>query len=831
MGIFDFLKSTPERHRSNEHEVVYRETFDSIIRDAMAQNQNEFRDYQILESYKQMWSRGLDFSKGFCFYVLAVALKSWTDNKKAKAFKQHGEWTHGLKLTAIFLKELMFTEAELLTIAETLKRFRDSEMYTFNIPGMLLIYKIQNHVRQHGLTPEIRNALELLVIKENEYISADEIKQNERIIFLLQGDPNLEVNAFDVWGKRVQEFLREIDETQRERWLKLFSLAKQSSGKSSPSQKWLKQADQLLKELGYQDFSLKLQEWLAVVKGRLQEIHKSKDDRWDFLRNDNHEIFKGLIWCAGLFNDPALNATLDDYALWAYKKKPGIGPISARTGTAAMFAFSLLPTKDGVSRLSKFRMKIKNNTILKSINKILRTVAKKNNVSLEEIEEFSVPDHGVQNGEFWMEMDDCLARYGVESGELSWERNGKSLKSTPADIKGKFGAEIKALKNQIKDIEALLPVIRGRLEQSYLGQRSWNFRGWTELYLDHPLSSIVARKLIWHFSLGDQKAQAMFIGDVFLNPEGEEINWINNDAVNVQLWHPIGFPTDQILAWRTFLTKREIVQPFKQAFREVYLLTDAELVTDTYSNRFAAHVLRQHQFAALCRQRSWSYHLMGNWDSHNTPVLNIPAWNMMAEFYVNADWDSGEQGVNAAGIFNYILTDQVRFGRDGQTISLHDVPALLFSEVMRDVDLFVGVTSIGNDPAWQDSGDVFQNRYWNEYSFNDLSESAKIRSQVLQSIIPQLKIARQCSFDKKFLRVTGSLRTYKIHMGSGNILMEPDDQYLCIVPEGRTKTAEKVFLPFEGDTLLSIILSKAFLLAADDKITDQTIVRQINRKV
>jgi hypothetical protein len=37
-------------------------------------------------------------------------------------------------------------------------------------------------------------------------------------------------------------------------------------------------------------------------------------------------------------------------------------------------------------------------------------------------------------------------------------------------------------------------------------------------------------------------------------------------------------------------------------------------------------------------------------------------------------------------------------------------------------------------------------------------------------------------------------------------------------------------LPFEGDNVLSIILSKAFLLAADDKITDPTILRQINHR-
>jgi hypothetical protein len=26
------------------------------------------------------------------------------------------------------------------------------------------------------------------------------------------------------------------------------------------------------------------------------------------------------------------------------------------------------------------------------------------------------------------------------------------------------------------------------------------------------------------------------------------------------------------------------------------------------------------------------------------------------------------------------------------------------------------------------------------------------------------------------------VRTYRIYLGSGNILMEPNDQYLCIVP-------------------------------------------------
>lgn len=82
--------------------------------------------------------------------------------------------------------------------------------------------------------------------------------------------------------------------------------------------------------------------------------------------------------------------------------------------------------------------------------------------------------------------------------------------------------------------------------------------------------------------------------------------------------------------------------------------------------------------------------------------------------------------------------------------------------------------------------------------------------------------------DGNHLVVKGKKRTYKIHIGSGNILMKSNDQYLCIVPD-RPKGASKVFFPFEGDQTLSIIRSKALLLAEDDKITDKTILSQINR--
>ncbi|MFC1596544.1 hypothetical protein ACFL5Q_01170, partial [Planctomycetota bacterium] len=112
-----------------------------------------------------------------------------------------------------------------------------------------------------------------------------------------------------------------------------------------------------------------------------------------------------------------------------------------------------------------------------------------------------------------------------------------------------------------------------------------------------------------------------------------------------------------------------------------------------------------------------------------------------------------------------------------------------------------------------------------------LSETARTRKAVLEHIVPRLKIADRCTFDGRFLVVRGDLRTYRIHLGSGHARMEPNDQYLCIVPArgAASQPQNQVFLPFEGDRILSIILSKAFMLAEDVKITDSTIVSQIGK--
>ena len=221
---------------------------------------------------------------------------------------------------------------------------------------------------------------------------------------------------------------------------------------------------------------------------------------------------------------------------------------------------------------------------------------------------------------------------------------------------------------------------------------------------------------------------------------------------------------------------------------------------------------------------------MGSWDGgDNVPTIDLPRWNLRAAYWLGGG-DMGEDQTGS-GVAKYIFTDQVRFYEttDSQPTRLERVPPLAFSEVMRDVDLFVGVCSIGNDPNWVPAGDPMT-QYWQDYAFGELSISAESRREVLAILLPRLKIANRATLTPRYLIVKGSLRTYKIHLGSANILMEPNDQYLCIVADRDQTIAEarrEMFLPFEGDQMLSIILSKAFLLAEDAKVTAPTITRQI----
>jgi len=91
---------------------------------------------------------------------------------------------------------------------------------------------------------------------------------------------------------------------------------------------------------------------------------------------------------------------------------------------------------------------------------------------------------------------------------------------------------------------------------------------------------------------------------------------------------------------------------------------------------------------------------------------------------------------------------------------------------MRDVDLFVSVASIGNDPEWGTRPNAPFLDYWNNISLGELSSSGQQRRQILEGRLPKLAIRDRCRLEDGHLWVRRDRATYKIHLGSGSVPIE-----------------------------------------------------------
>jgi hypothetical protein len=490
----------------------------------------------------------------------------------------------------------------------------------------------------------------------------------------------------------------------------------------------------------------------------------------------------------------------------------------ARSEMLANAAIGVLARRGGlevVAQMARVQAKVRKKTILAGVARTLDAVAVQTGLSPEQLLERTVPTFGLG-------PDGTRVEHGLRlslGGTISFvDPAGKVRKAIPKAVREERAELLAELKATAKDLKKALPAERFRIERALATERIWRWREVCEFYLDHPLTGQYGRALIWEILQGPAGLPVQTAdGWELTDPDGRRIQ--PNSDTPVKLWHPIFATAEEVRAWRDHLMEIGLRQPFKQAFREVYLLTPAEEETRDHSRRFAGHLLRYGQAKALLTGRGWTGMSLGHWDwecGSNQAEATKEFSGLTASWGFHLEWESAHR--DDYGTASVCVSENIHFtDRRGHVAPLSEVPQLILSEALRDADLAVGVTSTGLDPHGH-------GEYWHSYGVADLSEAARVRRDALTRLLPRLAIADRAELTDRFLRVRGELRTYKIHLGSGNILMEPNDAYLCIVP----RAADHVFLPFEEDGgMLSIIISKAFLLAADTTITDPSITRQI----
>lgn len=557
-----------------------------------------------------------------------------------------------------------------------------------------------------------------------------------------------------------------------------------------------------------------------------------------FLSPQNEAILKTCVWAAAALRDAAAIPILRSLTVKCVTVIGGqFG--SPRSLTVAMTCPAAIARTGGpgsLTALQGLQRSVKHGSVLREVGKAIDALAAAQSVTRSELLETSIERHDLDPmGQRRVPIGDVTAVLAIEgSGDVTvaWgTADGRIAASAPAALREKYPDDVKSVGASAKALRDTVAAERHRLDGLFVEARRWPLATWQERYLDHPVTGALSRSLIWRFSVDGSVVDGLpETGDRATDRAGK--SFAIDGRAEVELWHPALAPAREVQAWRERLMHERRGQPIKQAFREVYLVTPAELETMTYSNRFASHIIRQVQARALMKGRGWKPVPLAWWDDgidHGVTRRTFDAYGIRAEFFYDPIVDVQP---TSGDMYPYCSTDQVAFFRgatDGR-IHLADVPTILFSEVMRDVDLFVGVTSIGADPNWLDRGERLFEPYWHQWGFGELTQAGQIRHQVIESLLPALAIADRCVLTDRYLEVRGNLRSYRIHLGSGNILMRPNDQYLCIVAARPPGGEKRIFLPFDDDPTLTLILSKAFMLANDDAIKDASILRQIKQQ-
>ncbi|MEV1247860.1 DUF4132 domain-containing protein [Nonomuraea sp. NPDC049750] len=642
----------------------------------------------------------------------------------------------------------------------------------------------------------------------------DRRRLHRRITLALPGDPTtLPLSALvraDAWASSVRDHLGDAPAPH------LVKLVEHLCEVHTPrpTQTWRARCLTLLEPAGAREFVR------FALAAFIREV--SDDGNRRMVSEANTDVARGTIWAATLARVDDLAATLT----WLAVHLGGDRARFTQDLVVAGAAINALGEGDDPQPLWRLQTSIKHRALRKQVDTALATAAGHAGITPAQLLERGVPAHGLATdgtrswrlGDHTVVLtvrDAVTVRLGFTTAD------GTAIRALPAAVRETHAEVLKAIKAVQKEVRQTLAAERARVEGLFTVDRTWSHEDWARHYLNHPITGVVARGLIW-----EADGTAFLPGDA---PPGAEI----------RLWHPARAALAEVAAWRETVTGRRLRQPYKQAFREVYLLTPAEESTGVYSPRFAAHIVDHARLYALLKERGWqtlwlrAFH--GEQEAVAKKELAEGAWRVRFRY---------ETAAVADHEVTLAATDQVRFdrreGRAWRETPLALVPPLVFSEAMRDVDLFIAVTSIAAEPDWIDRGeDGFSGQerfgdgerfggYVREAAFGALPPSAEVRRDALARILPRTAIADRCTLTDRYLVVRGVLRTYRIHLGSGNILMSPGDVYLCIVTA--RKRDAKLFLPFEEDGRLALILSKAFLLAQDSKITDETILQQIRRE-
>ena len=222
----------------------------------------------------------------------------------------------------------------------------------------------------------------------------------------------------------------------------------------------------------------------------------------------------------------------------------------------------------------------------------------------------------------------------------------------------------------------------------------------------------------------------------------------------------------------------------------------ADELDKEHSLMFAGNQIQPQKTVAALKSRRW----VADYEDGLQKVYYKE--NIVARIYAMADWFSPSD-IEAPTLEYVVFTDRKTF----ETITVKDVPDIIYSEVMRDVDLAVSVAHAGGvDPETSHS-------------------TVEMRRAIVECNLELFKV-KNVTLKDNHAFIEGKRGSYTVHLGSG-VVHQVGGSMLYVIPV-HSQHRGRIFLPFiDEDPKTAEIMSKILLFADDGKIKDPKILEQI----
>lgn len=274
---------------------------------------------------------------------------------------------------------------------------------------------------------------------------------------------------------------------------------------------------------------------------------------------------------------------------------------------------------------------------------------------------------------------------------LKATKGDSELKTLPSALKK--NTHVTALGNLCTAAKQQVSRMRNALEQMMVRRQTLASVAWQKM-ARHPLVAPLLCRMV----LGDDAGPCGWPqpdGSGLRRPDGGIAPWPKAQHM-LRLSHTLDFlPAERWEEWQDAVVSSQLVQPVKQVFREVFVVLEDEANKRAVS-RFKGFSVYARQTSAVLGTRGWVL------DDESCLCRHFHKEKLRARL-------SFAEAFIKPGDLEHLTVNEIVFCRarhDNQHLPLADIPSIVFSEAVRDVDFALSIAHCPGSNPWHERSSI-----------------------------------------------------------------------------------------------------------------------------